>query len=192
MQPRLLHTRIAAVLVLSGILMAPGFSASQNRKPGILGREAPAWSINEWYNLPEGSERLDVSDLDGKVIYLFGFQAWCPGCHSHGFPAMQQVEKHFEKNDDVAFVAVQTVFEGFHSNTPEKALSTVERFDLDIPVGHDAGVDNSGSMLMRRYRSGGTPWTVIIDRKGVVRYNDFSIKPDQAIVLIDRLLAERS
>ena len=47
------------------------------------------------------------------------------------------------------------------------------------------------SVVMRRYRSGGTPWTVIIDRDGVVRYNDFSVQPTRAISLIDRLLTAK-
>jgi hypothetical protein len=41
---------------------------------------------------------------------------------------------------------------------------------------------------MRQYRSAGTPWTVIIDPRGDVVYNNFHIKPDQAVALIKRLL----
>ena len=41
---------------------------------------------------------------------------------------------------------------------------------------------------MRRYRTGGTPWTVLIDPDGVVQFNDFHIAPDKAIDLIDRML----
>jgi hypothetical protein len=40
---------------------------------------------------------------------------------------------------------------------------------------------------MRAYRTGGTPWTIIIDRDGVVRYNDFRVKPKAAISLINKL-----
>ena len=59
-------------------------------------------------------------------------------------------------------------------------------------MGHDAGPNDSHSILMKRYRSGGTPWTIIIDRDGVVRYNDFSIEPQYAIALIGRLLKVRA
>ena len=41
---------------------------------------------------------------------------------------------------------------------------------------------------MKRYRSGGTPWVVIIDRKGVVRFNNFHNSPKKSIALIDSLL----
>ena len=43
---------------------------------------------------------------------------------------------------------------------------------------------------MARYRTGGTPWTVIIDRKGVVRYNDFHANADTATQWVSTLLKE--
>ena len=87
------------------------------------------------------------------------------------------------------FVAVQTVFEGFGVNTKGAAKESADEFSLGIPVGHDSGRANDGSLLMRRYRSGGTPWTAIIDRQGIVRADDFFIAPKRAFAIIDRLLA---
>ena len=43
---------------------------------------------------------------------------------------------------------------------------------------------------MRAYRTGGTPWTVIIDAEGIVRFDDFTISADDAEVLFT-LMAER-
>jgi hypothetical protein len=43
---------------------------------------------------------------------------------------------------------------------------------------------------MATYRTGGTPWTIIIDRNGVVRFDDFHISPDRAETLIKRLEEE--
>ena len=34
---------------------------------------------------------------------------------------------------------------------------------------------------MRSYRSGGTPWAVLISPDGDVLYNDFGIDPDGAV-----------
>ena len=42
--------------------------------------------------------------------------------------------------------------------------------------------------IMRNYRSGGTPWTVIIDPEGAVVYNHFHIEPKSAVALIEKLL----
>ena len=61
---------------------------------------------------------------------------------------------------------------------------------LPIPTAHDPGPSGRGSLLMRRYRSGGTPWTILIDRKGVVRFNGFRIHPDAALRQVEALLTE--
>lgn len=163
--------------------------ARQRATPGILNKPAPGWGVKKWLNLPDGVRSLDVSDFKGKVLYLYCFQSWCPGCHSHGFPTLQKMIKRYQGNDEVAFVAVQTVFEGFASNTFEHAKRIAKRYDLDIPIGQ-SGENGKRSPLMRSYRTGGTPWTVIIDRDGVVRFNDFHAREPQASRLIDRLLKD--
>ncbi len=162
-------------------------SVAPQPRLGILGRPAPSLQIDRWYNLPVGKTSINVTDYRGKVLYLYGFQSWCPGCHRHGFPTLAQVIEHYENNDNLAFIAVQTAFEGFSSNTPERAKQTADRYGLIIPVGH-SGLPRQPSPVMRSYRTGGTPWVVIIDRAGTVRFNDFHLQPDIAVAIIDRLL----
>ena len=89
----------------------------------------------------------------------------------------------------VNFIAVQTVFEGFSTNTKERAKQDVASFGLDIPVGHD-GTHGKPSPLMRRYRSGGTPWTIIIDKKGIVRFNGFRLSTEQGEDILTTLINE--
>ncbi|MHC4108134.1 MAG: peroxiredoxin family protein [Planctomycetota bacterium] len=159
-------------------------------KLGIEGAKAPSFGVEQWINLPEGKRSLQLRNLHGKVVYLLCFQSWCPGCHSHGFPTLVELIDHFEGNDDVVFIGVQTVFEGFSTNTAERAWETARRYELEIPIGHDAGDSGRRSDLMRRYRTGGTPWTVIIDREGRVRFNGFRIQFEDARQMIDKLRQE--
>lgn len=177
---------VAAALFLA--LGAPDMSDSQQM--GIRNRPAPPWPVDAWLNLPEGVDRIDVGDFQGRVVYLFFFQSWCPGCHSHGFPTLREVYDQYLENDDVTFVAIQTTFEGYGTNTPERALQSVGDYGLEIPVGHTEGKgEHAGPPgMMRTYRTGGTPWTVIIDREGVVRFDGFSIEVKAAVSLIDALL----
>ena len=178
---------LAAVVVL--LSLAPVEASAPVR--GIVGQPAPSWDgVRSWANLPDGVTTLDVSDFAGDVVYLFAFQSWCPGCHSHGFPTLEAVARELADEPDVHFVAVQTVFEGFQVNTEPKALSSVRQFDLDIPVGHDPGPKGGRSTILDHYRTGGTPWTALIDREGRVRFNDFSIRSPEAIALVRELLAE--
>lgn len=153
---------------------------------GVLDTPAPAWKVDTWFNLPAGKTALDIADYKGKVVYLYGFQSWCPGCHSVGFPTMQKLIEKFGKADDVAFVAVQTTFEGFGTNTADAAKKTGEKYKLTIPIGH-SGSEGKRSSVMLAYKSGGTPWTIIIDKDGMVRYNDFHITPEQGEKLINAL-----
>ncbi|MCH7871991.1 MAG: TlpA family protein disulfide reductase [Planctomycetes bacterium] len=171
--------------VFVAVLVA-GFSsvvANQRPKPGIVNQAAPSWGVTEWINLPEKKTTLDMADFEGKVVYLFCFQSWCPGCHSRGFPTLKKVMSRFADNDDVAFVAIQTVFEGFASNTFDHAKQVARKYELKIPVGQ-SGKRGKRSHVMVRYRTGGTPWVIIIDRDGMVRYNDFHIGVDRADKLI--------
>ena len=101
------------------------------------------------------------------------------------------MSKHFRSDKNVQFLTVQTVFEGFSSNTAAKAQRQAKKYGLTHPVGHDPGPRNSGSVTMRRYRSGGTPWIVIVDKKGVVRFNGFHIRPSGAVGLINSLKREK-
>ena len=175
-------------LFLGFLLAASWFfvETTQARELGIAGKAAPSWGVSKWLNLPKGKKSFDVGDLKGKTVYLYGFQSWCPGCHRHGFPSLKAVMKHYQGDEDVAFVALQTTFEGFKHNGFEQAKEVAERYNLDIPVGQ-SGENGQRSEFMARYQSGGTPWTVIIGPDGVVRYNDFHISSESAIELIDQL-----
>jgi len=43
---------------------------------GIEGEQAPKWDIDTWFNLPEGKQKLEISDYRGRVLMLFNFQSW--------------------------------------------------------------------------------------------------------------------
>ena len=183
----MVNSKNRARCVAAGALLAIASAAAAENERGILGKQAPAWSVDQWLNLPPGKKKVDLQDFHGKVLYLFCFQSWCPGCHSIGFPTLRKVMSRFKGNDDVAFVAIQTVFEGFASNTFDHAKQIARKYKLTMPVGQ-SGEHGNQSEVMARYRSGGTPWVVIIDRDGVVRHNEFHIGVEEADELIRTLL----
>lgn len=164
---------------------------TREARRGIEGQQAPAWNIPTWIGADgEPLETpLQLSDYEGKVLVMLAFQSWCPGCHSSGFPTMQALTEEFEGNDDVAFLAIQTVFEGHEANTADQLLKNQQQYDLKIPFGHDVGDSstNGSPSIMYHYRTQGTPWVVIIDRDGTVRYNDFHVNPDGAKEFIREL-----
>ncbi len=158
---------------------------ARNKPSSMIGKQAPSWDVDQWRNLDK-KKSLNIENLKGKVVYLYCFQSWCPGCHSLGFPTMVELIRKYQNDDKVAFVTVQTVFEGHHVNTPEAAWKTAEKYKLTIPVGH-SGSKSTRSKIMAAYKTRGTPWTIIIGPDGIVKYSDFRISVDVATKLIDKL-----
>ena len=86
------------------------------------------------------------------------------------------------------------MFEGYHFNTREKMRANQLKYALKIPMAHAAGDPDTheAPQIMRSYRSGGTPWAVIIDPAGKIAYNGFHIETAQAVSLIQQLAAKRN
>ena len=126
--------RTSILTLFIGVIFTMVFFQSFAQQYGVLGKPAPSWSVEKWINLPPDKKSLDIQDFQGKVLYLYCFQSWCPGCHSHGFPTLQKMIERFSGQKDVAFVAIQTVFEGFSSNTFEHAKQTAEKYKTYHPL----------------------------------------------------------
>ncbi len=67
-------------------------------------------------------------------------------------------------------------------------MSAAQHGLSDIPIGHDPGVDGGSPELMGAYRTGGTPWTVIIGPERRVCFDGFQIEPATAGAIIGQLL----
>lgn len=157
---------------------------------GIVGNNAPEFKIEQWVNR-EGKDiaPLYLSDFKGRYKVLFCFQSWCPGCHSRGFPVLQQMIEALKEKQDVVFLAMQTVFEGFEQNTKEKMLDTQQKYNLGIPFAHDPGdaSTNNRSNIMYNYRTGGTPWFIFIDENNTVVFNDYHLNIEKAIEYLNEV-----
>jgi hypothetical protein len=152
---------------------------------GILGRRAPELTVPYWIDA-DGKERpaLTLKELGPRFRILFFYQHWCPGCHSHGFPNLIEVIQGIDSKD-VAVAVVQTVFEGAHVNTRDKLLVDRERYGLRIPLGYE-GLSALGDppTTVENYRTGGTPWFVLIDPAGIVVHDGFTVVADDVFALI--------
>jgi thiol-disulfide isomerase/thioredoxin len=124
-------------------------------------------------------------------VFLKCFQDWCPGCHSSGFPTLQKFAEAFGDHPKVAIAGIQTVFEGFHHNTLDDVRKLQLQYRLKIPMGHDPGDKSSGArpQTMSKYRTGGTPWLILIAPDGRVLFNDFHARTDKLIEYVASQLA---
>ncbi|MEL4307000.1 peroxiredoxin family protein [Joostella sp. CR20] len=149
--------------------------------------KAPEFEVEKWVDA-NGKETspIKLSDYNGKFKVVYCFQSWCPGCHSQGLPALQKMVDALKDKNDVAFLAVQTVFEGHDANTYEKMLETQSKYNLKIPFGHDPGDASTGnrSKILTNYQTGGTPWFIFIDKHDNVVFADFHLNVDNAIAFL--------
>jgi thiol-disulfide isomerase/thioredoxin len=179
-----------AVMSLAGLGLTAGGAARANEY-GILDQPAPELDVDYWLDRDGMPTHYTIGASRGKWIFLECFQNWCPGCHSHGFPTLKKVADAFDGDDRVSVAAVQTVFEGFSNNTQEAVRELQLRYELPIPMGHDPGTPEREGLpsTMVRYRTGGTPWVIIIEPGGTVAFNNFHIDGDKFIALLKEQLA---
>ena len=80
------------------------------------------------------------------------------------------------------FAVVQTVFEGAEQNTKERLQEAQLRYGLDLPFGHDLRPEGERHpTIMEDYRTGGTPWLIVIDPKGEIIFSDFRLDGEKLI-----------
>jgi thiol-disulfide isomerase/thioredoxin len=177
-------------LSLGGLGLAAGRAARADTF-GILDQVAPELEVDYWLDRNGKPTTFTIGASRGKWIYIECFQNWCPGCHKYGFPTLKKVADAFDGDDRVSVAAIQTVFEGFASNTREAVRELQLRYALPIPMGHDPGTPDGERppATMLSYRTGGTPWTIIIEPGGRVAYNDYHIDGDKFIELLKNELA---
>jgi thiol-disulfide isomerase/thioredoxin len=183
-------SRIITGFYLLLVMVSPVCSSD----PGILGLLAPHLRVPYWFDA-EGNPLKDDSkllDWKGKVIYILCWQSWCPGCHSSGFPTLKKLSSHFNSEPGIQFLSIQTVFEGHKTNSLDRVPETMAKYGLKVPSGHDPGSKYSSGVpnTMRDYRTGGTPWVIIISKSGRVVFNGFNVDPDKAIPALRRLIEE--
>jgi thiol-disulfide isomerase/thioredoxin len=157
---------------------------------GILDHVAPELEVDYWLDRNGKPTIYTIGASRGRWIFLECFQNWCPGCHKHGFPTLKKVADAFDGDDRVSVAAVQTVFEGFDSNTRAAVRELQLRYELPIPMGHDPGSPDGEKLprTMLSYRTGGTPWIIVIEPGGTVAYNDYHINGDKFIELLKEQL----
>ena len=186
------RTALAGIAGLAAGALLPGVARAQER--GIVGSQAPELEINNWSGASGEPVTFSIAASRGKWTFLKCFQYWCPGCHSSGFPTLVAVQDAFGAHGDVAIAAIQTVFEGYSTNREDRIPDIRERYDLEIPIGHDAG-DPDGEGIarwpstMRNYRTGGTPWLVLIDPAGNVVFDGFHLDRNRLIDFLAEQIA---
>ena len=154
----------------TALLPSAAFAAKKH-KYGIVGYQAPELTVDKWIDGNGNEADFKMADQRGKFVYMKFWQYWCPGCHAHGFPGLKTISDGLKDNKHFVALSIQTTFEGHSTNTSNKMVDIQKKYDLqDLIMGHEAGKDKEDGhpSTMRNYRSGGTPWAVLISPTGAV------------------------
>src|SRR5262249_16094564 len=148
-------------------------------QPFATGKPAPDISGGPWLN----SKPLTSSDLKGRVVLV---EFWTYGginCKN----VIPQLRSWYDKYERQGFIIV-----GVHSPEffGEKSLDTVkpavEQLRVRLPVVQDNGFDTC-----KRYGIWAWPTTILIDKKGVIRYGHVGEGAyEKTEALINQLIAE--
>jgi len=90
---------------------------------------------------------------------------------------MQRLEDKYWQEEDVVFLYIQTVFEGHSTNTWDEGLGDLDAYGIQGPYGFDPSGPSQRPATMSMFDTGGTPYSVVINRRGKTKLSDFT--PDQ-------------
>jgi thiol-disulfide isomerase/thioredoxin len=124
---------------------------------------------------------LEFDSLRGRVVYVDFWASWCAPCRQ-SFPWMQTLNDTFERQG-LTVVAVNL----------DRQRGDAERFLAAFRPSFDVRFDPQGTSA-ERFKVSGMPTSVIIDRKGAVRFTHIGFRPQDREIYEDqvrRLLAEK-
>lgn len=140
---------------------------------------APELQIDQWLNV-DGDIALE--DLRGRIVLIEAFQMLCPGCVAHGLPQAARVAHTFSGND-VQVLGLHSVFEHHSAQGTRDALAAfLHEYGIRFPVAMDKPSESGPiPQTMATYRLQGTPSTILIDRRGIVRAQHFGRLDDMTL-----------
>ena len=145
-----LSTRLLSLLALSALAAIPALASAATALQA--GAPAPAFHLNSSAGKPTA-----LADFKGQIVLLNFWASWCGPCRQE-MPILEQLNRQYH-NKGVTLLGVNV------EPDSAAAVNWLKATPVSFPILFD--VDSKVSKL---YEVEGMPNTVIVDRKGLVRY----------------------
>jgi peroxiredoxin len=136
-----------------------------------VGASAPAFELNAL-----DGKQLGLNELHGQVVLINFWASWCGPCRTE----MPRLDALYRKYRAAGVTLVGINVEPDSAD----ALNYLKSTPVTFPILFD-----SDSKVSKLYEVAGMPSTVILDRKGMVRYIHRGYKPGEEDAYLDQIRA---
>lgn len=137
-------------LLLAGTLA--GVAGAAASTPLAAGAPAPTFQLGS-----ADGKAVDLAGLKGKVVMINFWASWCGPCRKE-MPILEQLNRQY-RNKGLTLIGVNV------EPDSQAAMDWLKATPVSFPILFD-----TESKVSKLYQVAGMPNTVILDRKGTVRY----------------------
>ncbi|MEF8824051.1 MAG: TlpA disulfide reductase family protein [Desulfohalobiaceae bacterium] len=137
--------------------------------------KAPSFELS---TLEGDQVSLQELTADGRHLLLIFWTTWCPSCRQT-MPEVDQLRSDYSPSD----LSVLGINAGWN-DTRSRAASFRDKHGLDFPIGFDRE-----SSISKKYSIRGVPTLFLIDPRGEIRYQGYSVNM-QLLELLEKISSE--
>lgn len=147
-----------------------------------VGQALPSWKLNSILV----DEIPTIEDFKGKPLLILFYHLDCIACKGRAFPYSNRL---IYDNIGVNVIGIHSRINTKFSTkiyTKQEHQEVNDEFAVRFPIFEDFN-DN---YTFNKYKCGGTPHWILVDKNGVVVYSIFGSDPNNALLKLDFKIAE--